>query len=353
MKNIFKYAFGTIMIITITSYLYVNYFPKQRLDESKQKDIALIEDKFKKSHSLIYMSCQGKEFADFLSFAKDKTLDIKKSFLLFIQENNPRDIKTIFQNIVNENIPELIDYYEKEIAVKQQAWDIFGTKDRDLMHLKSLSINDMVFASSDTFGMFDIGVLLYEYKECTYEDISEEQSKLTYKIPSDFKFLIDTTNIEETAFYQSDEIPIGSLLFGEGTIVDLNRCQENGHINKNCYRMSVLNGDTLVSILTKPLNIKQQMKYKPGTNINYSNCVLTEVDNPRGVAGTQWNDFIEDMSPEINKAVESGVSTYTLTGDYASGAIAFGMQLLSKIDKPKYVYSLTCEINEKYIDILF
>jgi hypothetical protein len=243
------------MIITITSYLYVNYFPKQRLDESKQKDIALIEDKFKKSHSLIYMSCQGKEFADFLSFAKDKTLDIKKSSLLFIQENNPRDIKTIFQNIVNENIPELIDYYEKEIAVKQQAWDIFGTKDRDLMHLKSLSINDMVFASSDTFGMFDIGVLLYEYKECTYEDISEEQSKLTYKIPSDFKFLIDTTNIEETAFYQSDEIPIGSLLFGEGTIVDLNRCQENGHINKNCYRMSVLNGDTLVSILTKPLTL--------------------------------------------------------------------------------------------------
>ncbi len=55
------------------------------------------------------------------------------------------------------------------------------------------------------------------------------------------------------------------------------------------------------------------------------------------------------MSPEINKAIESGVSTYTLTGDYASGAVAFGMQLLSKIDKPEYVYSLTCEIDDTYI----
>jgi hypothetical protein len=58
------------------------------------------------------------------------------------------------------------------------------------------------------------------------------------------------------------------------------------------------------------------------------------------------------MSPEINKAVESGVSTYTLTGDYASGAVAFSMQLLSKIDKPKYVFSLTCEINDTYIRTL-
>ncbi len=49
--------------------------------------------------------------------------------------------------------------------------------------------------------------------------------------------------------------------------------------------MSVLNAETLVTILTKTLNIKQQMKYKPGTNISYSNCVLTEVDYPRGVVG--------------------------------------------------------------------
>ena len=55
----------------------------------------------------------------------------------------------IFQNMVNENVHELIDYYEKEIVVKEQAWDIFGTKDKDLMHLNSLSINDLVFASSD------------------------------------------------------------------------------------------------------------------------------------------------------------------------------------------------------------
>ena len=349
MKKIFKYVFGIIVVVTTISYLYVNYFPKLLLDESNQKDTISTEDKFKKKHSLLYMSCQGKEFADFLSFAKDKTLDIKKSSLLFIQENNQNNIKTILHNMVYENKPELIDYYEKEIAVKKQAWDIFGTKDKDLMHLKSLSINDLVFATSDNFGVFDIGVLLYEYKQCSYEDISEEQSKLKYKIPSDFEFLIDTTNIEKTAFYQSDEIPIGSLLFGEGTIVDLDRCEEDGHINKNCYRMSVLNAETLVTILTKTLNIKQQMKYKPGTNISYSNCVLTEVDNPRGVAGSQWNYFIEDMSPEINKAIESGVSTYTLTGDYASGAVAFAMQLLSKIDKPKYVYSLTCEIDDTYI----
>lgn len=352
MKNIFKYAFGTIIVLTTISYLYVNYFPKQRLDESHIKDTTPTEDKFKKSHSLLYMSCNSKEFSDFLSFSKDNTLDIKKSTLLFIKENNQNNIKTILENMVYENIPELIDYYKKEIAGKQQAWDFFGTKDKDLMHLKSLSINDLVFATSDNFGVFDIGVFLYEYKQCTYEDISEEQSKLKYKIPSDFEFIINTINIEKTAFYQSDEITIGSLLFGEGTIVDLDRCEENGHINKNCYRMSVLNGDTLVTILTKTLNIKQQMKYKPGTNISYSNCILTEVDNPRGVAGTQWNDFIENMSPEINKAVESGVSTYTLTGDYASGAVAFSMQLLSKIDKPKYVFSLTCEINDTYIRTL-
>ncbi len=134
--------------------------------------------------------------------------------------------------MVNENVHELIDYYEKEIVVKEQAWDIFGIKDKDLMHLNSLSINDLVFASSDKFGMFDIGILLYEYKLCSYKDISEQQSKLYYDIPSDFKFLIDTTNIEEAAFYQSDEIPIGSLLLGEGTIVDLDRCQEDGHIKK-------------------------------------------------------------------------------------------------------------------------
>ena len=66
MKNIFKYAFGTFMIVTVISYLYVNYFPNQLLDESKQKDTTFIKDKFIKSHSLIYMSCQGKEFADFL-----------------------------------------------------------------------------------------------------------------------------------------------------------------------------------------------------------------------------------------------------------------------------------------------
>lgn len=84
MKKIFKYAFGIIVVVTTISYLYVNYFPKLGLDESHPKDTMPTEDNFKKSHLLLYMSCQGKEFGDFLSFAKDNTLDIKKSSLLFI-----------------------------------------------------------------------------------------------------------------------------------------------------------------------------------------------------------------------------------------------------------------------------
>ncbi len=121
---------------------------------------------------------------------------------------------------------------------------------------------------------------------------------------------------------------------------------------KNCYRISVINGDTFVSILTKILNINQQIKYKPGTNMRYFNCVLTEVDNPRGVAGTQWNSFIEDICRPKQKRLLKLVFRLMLRPvTMHQVPLLFGMQLVSNLSMPKYVYSLTCEIDDKYIDI--
>jgi len=353
MRKFLKVGIFTYIIILILSLFYVAY---SLINKDTQQNSSLVLNipkiDYQRSHSLIYLDCKENEFLDFLTFVQNNSLDKQKTYLQFfdhVLSNNP---KSKFDPMVRENLEELKNYLDKEINLFKLSLDLFGDKDENLSLLNNLEFEEFIFVNSNEFAMFEIGLVFYTYKNCLYTDISNQQALLEYSIPKDFKFLTNTIGINDNNSFQIDETAIGSRLTGSGTIVDLGKCEENGHINNDCYRLSVLNNTSLINILTKNLNINDQLKFKSGTNIRYYHCILSEVDNPRGIAGYQWESFIEQSSPAVMEAIANGLSTLAVTGDTTTAGLSAGSELLSKIQMPEYVYSLTCEINLSYIDVI-
>ena len=147
----------------------------------------------------------------------------------------------------------------------------------------------------------------------------------------------------------TDEIILGSSIKGNGTIFAVKACDVPGSIKSDCSVVALTTGSIVALLLTDKLNARKRLMMKVGSNISFSNCVLTEIQNHRGLAGTQYSSYFKGMASGLQDAVvegvEAGRGSQNVVFGVLDSAFSFTKKLVQGFSLPDYVSSVTCELD--------
>ena len=149
---------------------------------------------------------------------------------------------------------------------------------------------------------------------------------------------------------QLDDVILGANINGTGLIISNQNCKYPGKIWVSCTKIPVLSDGGLVVILTDKLDIKQRHELKAGKKVNFSNCILTEVQNARGIGEDKYSTFISDMGNSLRqsliKGLEVGRNSQSLPIALKDTAFGLTISLLKGEDLSVPIKTITCEIDQ-------
>ena len=149
---------------------------------------------------------------------------------------------------------------------------------------------------------------------------------------------------------QLDDVILGANINGTGLIISNQNCKYPGKIWVSCTKIPVLSSGGLVVILTDKLDIKKRHELKAGKKVNFSNCILTEVQNARGIGEDKYSTFISDMGNSLRqsliKGLEAGRDSQSLPIALKDTAFGLTISLLKGEGLSVPIKTITCEIDQ-------
>lgn len=193
------------------------------------------------------------------------------------------------------------------------------------------------------------------FKLCKFHDLSSLNSSLILNFPKDFPFIIyETEKIQYPV--ESDQVLYGTVIEGQGTVYGIENCKTEGFIYNNCSQIALGYEEGVIFILTQKLSLKEKYKFKIGSNISFNSCILTEIQNPRGMAGYEFQNYFKSLGDDVRQSVVEGIDAGRNSRDpnlvITDSLFSFSGKLLDSISLPKYVNSVTCETMLKKLKLI-
>ena len=192
------------------------------------------------------------------------------------------------------------------------------------------------------------------FELCKMYDLTNINKNFILKFPEDFLFVIQETKKIKYPV-ETGDIFYGSLIEGFGTIFGIENCKEKGFINNNCSQIALTFEEGAIIIITEKLSLKEKRQFKIGANVNFNNCILTEIQNPRGMAGYEFHQYFKDMGKDVRKSVLEGIEAGRNSRDFDLGITdsiySFSSKFIDALSLPKYVDSISCETSIKNLKI--
>ena len=284
--------------------------------------------------------------------------NIKKLKLKLLSENNYDEVFVSYESIEKKleqidaelfkNSAEFHNKFSKELN-KNKLNELLSDNSK-LQYLFFVDMKESIYSNfSDNFFFGP------SFKLCKFHDLSNLNSSLVLKFPKDFPFIIyETKKIEYPV--ESDQVLYGTIIEGQGTVYGIENCKTKGFIYNNCSQIALVYDEGVIFILTQKLTLKEKYKFKIGSNINFNSCILTEIQNPRGMAGYEFQKYFKNLGDDVRQSVVEGIGTARNSMDpnlvITDSLFSISGKLLDSISLPKYVNSVTCETTLKKLNLI-
>ena len=314
------------------------------------------EDSFEISAHIVGKKCISHETPEFL-FAFENP---NKYIFLIKQNVNELKIKLLSENIYDEvsvsydTILEKLDKIETQLLETSKDFQNKFSKKIGQEKLKNFTLSyyelqNLFFVDrkESIYSNFSDNIFYGPtFELCKFHDLSNLNSSFKLNFPKDFPFIIyETEKIEYPI--GSDQVLFGSVIEGQGTVYGIENCKVKGFIFNNCSQIALAYEEGVIFILTEKLSLKEKYKFKIGTNIFFDSCVLTEIQNPRGMAGYEFQKYFKGLGDDVRKSVVEGIDAGRNSRDLDAGIsdtiYSFSSKLIDGFTLPKYVNSVTCE----------
>ena len=244
--------------------------------------------------------------------------------------------------------------------------------------LFAFPINGKLFANNSFFAFLNEENLVYVML-CSYNFHSKFNYDFELNSSVDFDFILDENPIEKPVWNapifiswlfldspellsdeeslgelvslrrQLDDVILGANINGTGLIISNQNCKYPGKIWVSCTQIPVLSEGGLVVILTDKLDIKRRHELKAGKKVNFSNCILTEVQNARGIGKDKYSTFISDITGSLRQSLiqglEAGRDSQSLPLALTDTAFGLTISLLQGEVLSVPIKTITCEID--------
>ena len=331
-----------VCLAVIIGYWRYSYEPAPDIPPvDPKKEVATV-------HSAVFASCQNIDFKNLedlvkpFHFDKDATYS---SYGFTIVDNQPGR----FEALISDQVDQERLYYQESISEKANG---FFTSEDTATTLTQIDIDKVLFINpqDQVYQELSENYFSYTIRQCRYQDVTEAQKQNRFDFPKDLAFLIDSKDLLEAPNLSISEISLGSTINGAGTVVSIDRCQEDGHIFRECTNISILNGDGISMILTPKLSVTELAKLSIGDLASFDHCILTEINHSRGIAGYQFADYFEDLSQTAQESIVIGIDAAETeaSDDINSSLTTLGISSLNYAIKnlklmPDYIPAITCE----------
>ena len=185
------------------------------------------------------------------------------------------------------------------------------------------------------------------YKLCSYRYLPNFNNAFELNFPDDFPFVFETIH---TANQRLEEQILGAKFSGSGTIQQSKGCIEPGKIFPECHILSLQDGSSLLIILIDKINLKQRYELTKAKTVDFKNCIISEVGNPRGIGGAQVTAYLGNLKDELRDAAVDSVSnakdsSNTIQEGLTKTLLGFTERILKPETKYEVLNTVTCELS--------
>lgn len=308
-------------------------------------------------HTAIFANCRNVDFKSLEDLAKGFDFDHSTAYASYdfaiVNHQSGR-----FEEDIEDQLTEAKLYFQE--SLNDQAAGFF-TSEEKAKTLNGIDINKVLFINAEekTYQALTEHYFSYTIKQCRYEDVTDIQKENRFAFPSDLAFLIQSKDLLETPDISISEISLGSTIGGSGTVISIDRCQQDGHIFAECSQIGVLNGDGITIVLTPKMSVTELAKLSIGDLASFDHCILTEINQSRGIAGYQFADYFNELSKTTQDSIAIGIEAAETEAadDINSSLTTLGISSLGHVIKnikvmPDYIPSITCETTKDNVAFL-
>ena len=195
------------------------------------------------------------------------------------------------------------------------------------------------------------------YLLCSYSFYNNFNADFQLKAPEDLSFILET---DDTQVLEVGDQILGARLSGQGDFSSVKNCISTGQLTLECSIIPLSYDNVVLLILLKKLTIKERYQLSNAKQISFSNCIISEIQNPRNIGGPQVIGFLKDLSKEFQSAAIDGVNVAKSSETLEEGigkAITQTFLGITKIilrpdTKLENINVLTCELEFQNLNII-
>jgi len=207
------------------------------------------------------------------------------------------------------------------------------------------------------FGYIKTEMLQDTYILCSYRFFENFNADFQLSVPEDLSFILE---IGDTQALEIDDQILGARLSGSGNYSSVKSCITPGVLTSKCNIIPLNFDNSVLLILLKKLTVKQRYQLSKAKNIDFSSCIISEIQNPRNIGGPQVIGFLKDLSKEFQSAAIDGVNVAKSSETLEEGigkAITQTFLGITKIilrpdTKLENINVLTCELEFQNLNII-
>ena len=252
-------------------------------------------------------------------------------------------------NLLSDTDAKLDDYDLKLLQeLKDQTQSLAKMYDKVALERFTESKNNFFL------GYIKSGVMQEIYLLCSYSFYNNFNADFQLKAPEDLSFILETDDIQ--VLEVGDQI-LGARLSGQGDFSSVKNCISTGQLTLECSIIPLSYDNVVLLILLKKLTIKERYQLSNAKQIGFSNCIISEIQNPRNIGGVQVKEFLKGLKKELQTSAVEGINTAKTSekGIYS----AFTQTLLGMAEvfikpkaKLKSINIVTCELEFQNLNIM-
>ena len=192
------------------------------------------------------------------------------------------------------------------------------------------------------------------YLLCSYRFYNNFNADFQLKAPEDLSFILET---DDTQVLEVGDQILGSRLSGQGDFSSVKNCVSTGQLTLECSIIPLSYDNVVLLILLKKLTIKERYQLSNAKQIGFSNCIISEIQNPRNIGGVQVKDFLKGWGKELQTAAVEGISTAKTSEKGFFSAFTQSLLGMAEVSirpkaKLKSINIVTCELEFQNLNIM-
>jgi hypothetical protein len=203
-------------------------------------------------------------------------------------------------------------------------------------------------------GYIKSGILQDIYLLCSYNFYNNFNADFHLKAPQDLSFILE---VDDTQMLKIEDQILGARLSGKGEFNSVENCISPGQLSLECSVIPLGYDNDVLLILLKRLTIKERYQLSRAKKIGFSNCIISEIQNPRNKGGVQIKEFLKNLSKEVQSAAVEGVNTAKTSEKNLGEAIIQTILGVTEVvlkpnSKLKSINVITCEVEFQNLNII-